>query len=102
MPVPKGYELPKAHGHELLENFSPAATVAVVVLVSFWLFEEAVAYLGFRSGWARQLPSMLAIGMLFGAFGLSERVAFRDAMGRWRYLAAFGIVFWLGTIYQAR
>jgi hypothetical protein len=95
----KSYEFPKAHGHETLKNFGPSATVAAIVLVTFWLFKAAVDYLPLPSGWDRQLPSVMAIAIFCGTLGISHRVAFRDALGRWGYVAAFGIVFWLGTLF---
>ncbi|QND73995.1 hypothetical protein [Tardiphaga robiniae] len=101
VPASKSYEFPKAYGHELLDVLGGHASVAAVVLISYWLFQMAVERFPLPSGWAKQLPSIMAIGILFVTLWLSDRVAFRDAIGRWRYVAAFGIVFWLGTLYQA-
>lgn len=101
MPAPKSSEFPKAHGHELVENLSASATLAAIGLISFWLLKMVVGYLPLPSGWERELPGIMAIGIFCGALWLSQRVAFRDAMCRWRYVAAFGIVFWLGTLFQA-
>ncbi|MGM5018616.1 hypothetical protein [Tardiphaga sp. 367_B4_N1_1] len=101
VPAAKICELPKAHGHELLENLSLGASRAAIGLTSYWLLEMFVGYLPPLSGWARQLPSIIAIGIFCFAL-MSERVAFNEAMNRWRYVAAFGLVFWLGMLFQAR
>ncbi len=101
-PASKNYEFPKAYGHELLDALGGHASVAAIVLVSYWLFQIAVEWLALPFEWAKQLPGLMATGILFVTLWLSDRVALRDAIGRWRYVAAFGIVFWLGTLYQAR
>lgn len=100
LPATNRHEFPKAHGHELLENLSLGATRAAIGLISFWLLEIIVSYVPFASAWRRELPGIVAIG-IFCFVLMSQRVALQDALNRWRYVAAFGIVFWLGTLYQA-
>lgn len=102
VPAAKNYEFPKAHGHELVENLSASATLAAIGLISYWLLKMMVGYLPLSFGWVRELPSIIAIGIFFLALWSSQRVAFRNAISRWRYVAAFGIVFWLGTLFQPR
>lgn len=99
--VRAGNEFPKAHGHDLVENLSAGATPAAIGLVAFWLADAANDNFGTVDGWERQLPSIIAIGAFGGALWLSQRPTLRDAMCRWRYFAAFGIVFWLGTLFPA-
>lgn len=91
---------PKALGGELLDNFSPSATCVAVGLISYWLMKILVGYLPLSSAWERSFPSIVAIG-IFCFVLMSQRPALREAVYRWRYVAAFGIVFWLGTLYQA-
>lgn len=98
-PATKSQEFPKAHGHELLENLSAAATPVALGLLSYWLLREVAGFLPLITEWAKELPSILAIGIFCLALWSSQRAVFRDAIVRWRYVAAFGIVFWLGTLF---
>lgn len=91
---------PKAYGSELLDNFSPGATCVAVGLISYWLTKMLVVYLPLSPSWERAIPSILAIGIFCFAL-MSQQAELREAVYRWRYVAAFGIVFWLGTLYQA-
>lgn len=100
-PAQKHDAFPKAHGHDLVENLSASATPAAIALTAFWVTKAITSYLPAVLGWATALPSIIAIGAFIGALWLSQRSTFRDAMCRWRYVAAFGLIFWLGTLFQA-
>jgi len=100
IPTTRRSEFPKSHGHELVENLSASASLAAIGLISFWLLKMLVGYLPLPSGWERELPGIIAIGIFCGALWLSQRAGIREAMQRWRYVAAFGIVFWLGTLFH--
>lgn len=100
IPVPTRPNFPKAYGGELLDNFSPSATCVAVGLISYWLMKMLVAHLPLSPAWEQAIPGVFAIGIFCFAL-MSQRAALREAVYRWRYVAAFGIVFWLGTLYQA-
>lgn len=99
-PASKINGFPKAYGHELLENLSLGATRVAVGLISYWLLKLVAGSLPLPSGWVRELPGIMAIG-IFCFVLMSQRVALQEELNRWRYVASFGLVFWLGTLFQA-